>query len=355
MTVTIKLNGKNLSLVHKGSGGIVKSTLPDICKTPSPGGPVPVPYPIIISVSGDLVNGTKSIKVDGGQPAAVKGSQLSRCTGDEAGTAGGVKSGTQLKEATWLSYSFDVMLEGRNACRLGDKLLMNKGNTACLAGIVQPALLLDHPESMVELELLCEMMCEEKDQPGRKQDRVAARLWAMDDAAGGRSTLKAEVPYDPGLQTPYMSQNNPARATRNFFIRGHRRPDVIITDGGPPIFENIKTVVEMKFKKDPSTSTEAIERLEAYREIFGKENIALLEEGITCICDDNSDEKDAINEKSPVSEKEPDLSVNWGMVGGAVILGVATVVATIIPFDGPAGEVALGTATATTWTAAFAN
>src|SRR5258708_4352084 len=46
MSVTIHLNGKSLSLAHKGCSGLTKSTLPDVCKTPSPGGPVPVPYPI---------------------------------------------------------------------------------------------------------------------------------------------------------------------------------------------------------------------------------------------------------------------------------------------------------------------
>jgi len=346
MAVTIKVNGANLSLVHKGSGGIVKSTLPDVCKTPSPGGPVPIPYPVIISLSADLKDGTKTVKVDGGNPAAVKGSQLSCCTGDEPGTAGGVKSGTQLKEATWLSYSFDVMMEGRNACRLSDKLLMNKGNTACLAGILQPAILAEHAESAVELQILCDMMCEEKG-PGRKQDRIAERLQAMDAAAGGRSTMKAEVPYNPLTREPYMSNNEPWRATRNFFIPGHRRPDVIITDGGPPAFDNIRTVVEMKF--DDADTEQSERQIEAYEEIFGEDKVVVMIEGETCICEEDDGEREL------VSEPVPEPKTNWWLVGGAAILGVATIVAAVIPFDGPLGEVALGSATAATWAAAFAN
>ncbi len=31
------------SLVHKGSGGMPAATVPDVCKTPMPGGPVPLP------------------------------------------------------------------------------------------------------------------------------------------------------------------------------------------------------------------------------------------------------------------------------------------------------------------------
>jgi len=138
MAVTIHVNGKSNSLVHKGSMGIAKSTLPDVCKTPSPGGPVPVPYPVIVSMSSDLKKGTKTVKVDGKNPAAVKGSEFSRCTGDEPGTAGGVKSSTNMKEATWLLYSFDVKLDGKNACRLSDKMMMNHGNTVCLGGVFQP-------------------------------------------------------------------------------------------------------------------------------------------------------------------------------------------------------------------------
>ena len=363
MAVTIQVNGKNLSLVHQGSAGVVKSTLPDVCKTPTPGGPVPIPYPVIVSLTSDLKKGSKTVLVDGGNPAAVKGSQLSRCTGDEPGTLGGVKSGTNMKEATWLTYSFDVIIEGRNACRLSDKLLMNHGNTACLGGIVQPAILIDHPQSAIELEILCNMMCEEAGKAGRKQDRIAAKLWALDDASGGRSTMKAEVPFNPSKGTPYMSIKNAERATRNFFIRGHRRPDVIITDGSPPIMENIKTVVEMKFKGDPSTGEEAQKRLRAYERIFGEDNLVILEEGKTCICEDEDGEKEPVKEPvtapepSPVSDamrvSVPEPDTNWWLVGAAGVLAVATVVAAIVPFDGPAGEIALGSATAATWASAF--
>lgn len=134
MSVTIHVNGKSNSLAHKGCSGITKSTLPDVCKTPSPGGPVPIPYPIIVSMSSSLQNGTNTVKVDGGNPAAIKGSEYGTCSGDEAGTAGGVKSSTNMKEATWILYSFDVKLEGQNACRLSDKMMMNHGNSACLGG-----------------------------------------------------------------------------------------------------------------------------------------------------------------------------------------------------------------------------
>jgi len=244
MTVTVNIN--NLSLVHKGSGGISMATLPDVCKTPAPGGPVPIPYPNI-ALSKDLAKGTKTVKADGGKMCANYGSEFSKSTGDEPGKLGGVKSGTFTKEATWITYSFDVKLENKGACRLTDKMFHNHQNTVNMAGVVQPALLAAHPTVALELEELCNMMCAVKDIPGPKQSLIAGQLKALDRAMGGRSTMKAEVPFNPKDVSPYMSKSEPWRATDNWFIPGHRRPDVVITDGGPPVASNIRAVVEMKF------------------------------------------------------------------------------------------------------------
>lgn len=129
MPVTVNIN--NLSLAHKGSNGVAAATIPDVCKTPSPGGPIPIPYPNI-AMSSSLANGTKTVKADGGNMCANKGSEYSQSNGDEPGTAGGVKSSTFMKEAKWITYSFDVKLEGKNACRLSDKMTNNHENTVSL-------------------------------------------------------------------------------------------------------------------------------------------------------------------------------------------------------------------------------
>ena len=83
----------------KGGGNCF--AFPDVCKTPSPAGPVPIPYPNIASQS-TLQNGTTTVKAKG-QMIAVKGSQYSSSNGDEAGTAGGVKTVTVavLLLGTW--------------------------------------------------------------------------------------------------------------------------------------------------------------------------------------------------------------------------------------------------------------
>src|SRR5215467_3015871 len=140
MPVTVKVNGAANSLVHKGSNGVSVATIPDVCKTPSPGGPVPVPYPNI-SQSVTLDKGTTTVKADGGMMIAIKGSEFSLSNGDEAGTIGGVKSSTFMKESTWILYSFDVKMNGKNACRLTDKKFQNHENTADLAGIIQVPIL----------------------------------------------------------------------------------------------------------------------------------------------------------------------------------------------------------------------
>ncbi len=132
MSVTININ--KLSLVHRGSGGMSTATLPDVCKTPTPGGPVPVPYPNI-SMATTLTGGTMSVSVDGGQMAAIEGSKFATSTGDEPGTVGGVFSNVFKMESTWLTYSFDVKMEGKGCCRLTDKKWHNKKNTVNMMGM----------------------------------------------------------------------------------------------------------------------------------------------------------------------------------------------------------------------------
>jgi hypothetical protein len=112
-------------IAHKGSGGM-SPVFPDVCKTPTPGGPVPIPYPNI-GQSSNTSNGPKKVKSDGKMPM-VKGAKYSMTSGDEAGTVGGIISGKFKGEAEFMMYSFDVKFEGKNVCRLGDPLFHNKKN-----------------------------------------------------------------------------------------------------------------------------------------------------------------------------------------------------------------------------------
>lgn len=227
MGVTIHVNGTANSLVHKGSMGIAKSTIPDVCKTPSPGGPVPVPYPVIVSMSSDLVKGTKTVKVDGKKMAAVKGSEFSRCTGDEPGTAGGVKSSTNMKEATWLLYSFDVKMDGKNVCRLSDKMLMNSGNTGCLSGVFNP------PVSGGVIVLECDAAwtdCQKKQMKAKaaKMDAIAKEKGGLQARSTAGALRKAADTWaakfardwnkpDPNTATRWPDFSDPSKQSTHFY------------------------------------------------------------------------------------------------------------------------------------------
>jgi len=132
MSVTININ--NLTLCHRASGGITRNTLPDVCKTPPHA--VPVPFPNL-AFSRDLANGTTTVFADGGNMIGNFGSIFATSILDEGGSLGGVKSGTFMAEADFITHSFDVFFEGKPACRLTDKMWMNHRNTVNMGGLEQ--------------------------------------------------------------------------------------------------------------------------------------------------------------------------------------------------------------------------
>lgn len=112
-------------VVHETSGGS-NVVFPDVALTPTPVGPVPIPYPNV-GLSQDTTKGPATVRTDGSMPM-VKGAQYSTTYGDEPGVGGGVVSGTIKGPAEFYSYSFDVKFEGRNAARLGDMMFHNNRN-----------------------------------------------------------------------------------------------------------------------------------------------------------------------------------------------------------------------------------
>lgn len=114
-----------LGIAHKGSGGM-SPIFPDVCKTPTPSGPVPIPYPNI-GQSSNTSGGPTTVKTDGQMPMT-KGAKYSLSSGDEAGSAGGVVSSKFQGSCEFMLYSFDVKFEGKNVCRLADPLFQNDKN-----------------------------------------------------------------------------------------------------------------------------------------------------------------------------------------------------------------------------------
>jgi hypothetical protein len=112
-------------IAHKGSGGL-STVFPDVCKTPTPAGPVPIPYPNI-GKAADTTGGPPTVTTDGQMPMT-KGAQYAMSAGDEAGSATGVMSSKIKGPCEFMMYSFDVKFGGQNVCRLGDPLFHNDKN-----------------------------------------------------------------------------------------------------------------------------------------------------------------------------------------------------------------------------------
>ncbi|HET6149105.1 MAG TPA: DUF4150 domain-containing protein [Polyangia bacterium] len=123
MPATVNVNMR--TVVHASSSGVA-TAFPDVCKTPSPAGPIPIPYPNIAQ-SSDTAQGSQTVKCDG-NPIMIQGSNFATSTGDEAGSAGGVASNLTKGKAEFVLYSFDVKVDGKSVPRLGDIMVQNKGS-----------------------------------------------------------------------------------------------------------------------------------------------------------------------------------------------------------------------------------
>lgn len=311
MAVTINVNG--LTQCHLGSNGIVRATLPDICKTPTASNK-PLPYPNI-AYSADLANGTETVFADGGNSCAIKGSEFSKSIGDELGSGGGVKSGTYLDRATWLSWSPNVFLDGEAACRLSDKMLMNDGNTASLGGVNQSCLTDDEIE-----DILCEFACKCK---GAKLKQVCVSEKIREKFYDGKypkpdSQIWSEVSFKKVGETSFnviMNKGGTAPTSNPYTPGGGIRPDCVANDGAG----NITRIIEMKFPGDslrPSQmpggaySQAANERGADYDVIDVTE----------CKCwDDGEGPGQPVT--APAAQKEKEIS--WGSIakGGLMVIG----------------------------------
>lgn len=102
----------------------------DVCKTPSPAGPVPIPYPNIAMLA-QSNSGTCSsrVKFCNGK-VVLKKTQITMSSGDEAGTAGGgVKSNMFKGPCKFKKGSSKVKVEGQPVVYV-TCLISHNGNNA---------------------------------------------------------------------------------------------------------------------------------------------------------------------------------------------------------------------------------
>jgi len=165
MPATVNVNMR--TVVHASSNGIAMA-FPDVCKMPTPAGPIPIPLPNI-AMSSDTSQGTNDVKCDG-NAVMVKGATFSQSTGDEAGSIGGIMSNTIKGKAEFILYSFDVKFEGKNVCRLGDLMLHNEmGSTP-------------NTPPMPEVQPPCiGIVLPDVEEPEQKQAQRQARLKSIEE------------------------------------------------------------------------------------------------------------------------------------------------------------------------------
>jgi len=156
MGVTVGVNF--MSVVHKSSNGITIA-FPDVCKTPSPAGPIPIPYPNI-AMSSDTAKGTKKVKCDG-NPVCTKDSNFKMSTGDEPGSIGGIISSKVKGKAEFILFSFDVKFEGKNVARAFDLMLHNDKNTPPFPVLQAPIIAIGSTDSAGKIVHEC-TICEEE-------------------------------------------------------------------------------------------------------------------------------------------------------------------------------------------------
>lgn len=130
MAATIIVN--NLTVVHKSSGG-TSIAAPDVCKTPTPGGPAPIPY-ANAALSRHTAGGSKQVRGDK-HPLMLKPSSFSTSAGDEPGTLGGVASSKTKGKASPRSFSSNVKIEGEPVFRNTDIMAQNAGSAGNSVGL----------------------------------------------------------------------------------------------------------------------------------------------------------------------------------------------------------------------------
>lgn len=97
----------------KGGGNCVG--FPDVCKVPAPPAPfVPAPFPNMAQCSS--ASGTSDKVVIVNKPSIHTSSEISRSSGDEAGTLKGMMSQTNMDKAVFKMGSTAVKVEGKALC-----------------------------------------------------------------------------------------------------------------------------------------------------------------------------------------------------------------------------------------------
>ena len=99
---------------------------PDVCLTPSPVGPVPIPYPNI--AMGPMGVGAAYNVLLCAAPAHNMSTSIPLTNGDNAGLATGVASGMVMGPSRSVTAAFTVLMGGSPVTRLSSMSIQNSTN-----------------------------------------------------------------------------------------------------------------------------------------------------------------------------------------------------------------------------------
>lgn len=111
------------------------SSFPDVCLTPTPAGPIPIPYPNL--AASPMAVSTVNHILLGGAPAHNLGTVIPMTSGDEPGVATGVASGAVMGSSKHVTGAMTVLIGGMPASRLTSVSKQNSGN--CVGARVTPS------------------------------------------------------------------------------------------------------------------------------------------------------------------------------------------------------------------------
>ena len=115
--------------------GGLDTGIPDVCLTPTPAGPVPIPYPNI--AAGPMGVPAAYTVLFSCAPAHTLATSVPMTNGDNVGVSMGVASGTVMGPSRHLTGAFTVLVSGAPATRLLSVSLQN--NTNCPGARVLPS------------------------------------------------------------------------------------------------------------------------------------------------------------------------------------------------------------------------
>lgn len=319
MSAGCSVTANDLTVVHWKSLGMM-TAFPDVCLTPDKAG-APVPY-TNVALSDDAVNTCATVFCDG-QPVMKFSSCLYPSYGDEAGAGGGLVSGCNKGQATFLTASPDVLFEGERAPRHLDLMGANHMSPPNIYSyLVQVLMKLGLREMLCIAFCACnkkffKMMCFRP----LFADPVSAwpdfGFWLGPYWDSRLPGVWLEVPYDMTKKPPTMIKSDidsayqedegghPLKMPATWWQSwGSRIPDVVETknpDLPPTDKNNIRNIYELKFDGDREREGQFADQAK----IAGGNKKFHVLDAESCGCD----KRDKTNEDAKQASQEAEAAV----------------------------------------------